>query len=323
MGAAANLAGDVTGGGSSMLLKLLPLLALALLGFLGYKQFAGDQMPHDNAHKPAINTKAGMPAKAMVDSALNIVVKDGKYVISGVVPDEKTKAEIIAKAKAAYGEGNVDASGLKIDANAKAPDWLAKLGDAFGALKGAASGTVLSFAGAAVKLEGIAGAAADALLAKLKGFFPAITMAAPINEAAVAEEAEKKAAEALTALPANFTAAQLVEALNLEIINFASGDATIPKDREDLLTKSAEYIKKLPADAKIEVGGHTDNRGAAAGNLTLSGKRADAVKAFLVKAGVNAAALTSKGYGLEHPKASNDTDAGRFANRRIEFTVAK
>ena len=98
VGAAAHLAGDVTGGGSSMLLKLLPLLGLALLAFLGYKYCAGDPMPNANANKPTINTNAGMTAKAMVDSSLNIVVKDGKYIISGVVPDEKTKAEKIGRA---------------------------------------------------------------------------------------------------------------------------------------------------------------------------------------------------------------------------------
>ncbi len=320
VGAAANLAGDAAAGGSSMLFKLLPLLALALLAFLGYQYCAGQPTDTANVNKPAVATTTPMPAKAMVDSSLNIVVKDGKYVISGVVPDQKTKDDIIAKATAAYGAGNFDVAGLKIDANAKAPEWLAKLGDAFGALKGAGNGAVLSFTGAAVKLEGLAGAAAQGLLDKLKGFFPSISLAGAIDEGMAAKDAEMKAEEALKKLGDNFTAAQLAEALNLEIINFPSGGAGIPKDREKLLTDNAAYIKKLPAGSHLEVGGHTDNTGNAAGNTALSGKRADAVKAFLEKAGVAAGVLTAKGYGPDKPKASNDTAAGKFANRRIEFT---
>jgi outer membrane protein OmpA-like peptidoglycan-associated protein len=305
-----------------MLFKLLPLLALALLAFLGYK-YCVTEPAHNNTAAVATPTPAAKPGAKAIDSSLNIAVRDGKYFLSGVIPDEKTKQEIIDKATAAYGAGNFDVSGLKIDANAKAPDWLGKLGDAFTALKGAANGAVLSFAGAGVKLEGLAGAAAQGLMDKLKGLFPTISLAVPVNEATAAEEAEKKAGDALSALPANFTVEQLAEAMNLQIINFPSGGATIPKDREDILTRSAEFIKKLPADAKLEVGGHTDNRGAAATNSALSAKRADAVKAFLVGKGVNAAALTTKGYGPEKPIASNDTDSGRFQNRRIEFTVAK
>jgi outer membrane protein OmpA-like peptidoglycan-associated protein/uncharacterized protein YidB (DUF937 family) len=328
-GSAANLAGDAADAGGSMLFKLLPLLALALLAFLGYKYCATDDThvataPNTNAAKPATSPVAG--AK-MIDSSLVIVNKDGKYTVSGVVPSEAAKAELEAALKAAYGEGKYDISGVKIDANAKAPDWWGKLKDILPAL--AVPGAIFSVNGPDIKLEGVPAAVGQGLLDKLKGFFGTgfnFSLAKPIDDAAaatIAEEAEKKALSALAALPANFTPAQLVEALNLEIINFKSGDSVIPKDREDLLIKSAEYIKKLPADAKIEVGGHTDSRGAAATNLALSQKRADAVKAFLAKNGVNAAALTTKGYGPDKPVASNDTEEGRFQNRRIEFTVGK
>ena len=183
---------------------------------------------------------------------------------------------------------------------------------------------MLSFDGPNIKLAGVTGAAGTTLLEKLKGIFGTafnLTMAAPVNEAAAAEEAEKKATTALGALGDNFTPAQLQEALNLQIINFASGNAAIPKDREDLLTESAKYIKKLPANAVVEVGGHTDNKGAAAKNQTISQGRADAVKGFLVKAGVNATTLTTKGYGPSKPMASNDTEDGRFKNRRIQYTI--
>jgi OOP family OmpA-OmpF porin len=69
------------------------------------------------------------------------------------------------------------------------------------------------------------------------------------------------------------------------------------------------------------VGGYSDNVGVAASNLALSKKRAEAVRAFLVKHGVPADSLTAQGFGDAHPIADNATASGRFANRRIDFAV--
>jgi OmpA-OmpF porin, OOP family len=144
-----------------------------------------------------------------------------------------------------------------------------------------------------------------------------------LDAAAAVKNAAAAAAGALGALKPGYTADELVKALNLEIINFASGSNGIPKENEELLKKSAAAIVGAPAGTKLEVGGYTDNKGAAAGNLTLSQKRAAAVMAYLVKNGVKADGLTAKGHGADNPKASNETEEGRFQNRRIEFSVAK
>ena len=71
----------------------------------------------------------------------------------------------------------------------------------------------------------------------------------------------------------------------------------------------------------IEVGGHTDSTGSAAGNKTLSDRRANAVMNYLTKAGVPASSITAVGYGQDKPVATNDTADGKRQNRRIEFTV--
>ena len=144
-----------------------------------------------------------------------------------------------------------------------------------------------------------------------------------LDTAAAVKNAAAAAAGALGALKPGYTADELVKALNLEIINFASGSNGIPKENEELLKKSAAAIVAAPAGTKLEVGGYTDNKGAAAGNLTLSQKRAAAVMAYLVKNGVKSDGLTAKGHGVDNPKASNETEEGRFQNRRIEFSVAK
>ena len=73
----------------------------------------------------------------------------------------------------------------------------------------------------------------------------------------------------------------------------------------------------------VTVEGHTDADGAAAFNQDLSQKRADAVVAYLVSRGVNADNVTAIGYGETQPIASNDTQEGMAANRRIEFKVTR
>jgi len=74
------------------------------------------------------------------------------------------------------------------------------------------------------------------------------------------------------------------------------------------------------ADLKVSIEGHTDNVGNGRANMTLSEKRAAAVKAYLVSTlGVSAARLTSKGYGDTKPVADNTTPEGRQKNRRVEL----
>jgi outer membrane protein OmpA-like peptidoglycan-associated protein len=109
--------------------------------------------------------------------------------------------------------------------------------------------------------------------------------------------------------------------MNLAIINFPSGRAERPPDTLEIIETSAEAIRRAPPGATIEIGGHTDNIGDPASNLALSQARADVVKGALVNAGVPALMLTTKGYGDTRPIATNGTDAGRYQNRRIEYTV--
>lgn len=126
---------------------------------------------------------------------------------------------------------------------------------------------------------------------------------------------------ALNALPDPYTADQLVRALNILIINFETAKFDVPARRYAALQKAAGYIKKLPADVILEIGGHTDNTGIPANNQKLSENRASSVKDFLVKNGVNGSILQIRGYGADRPKRDNNTDAGRYMNRRIEYSI--
>jgi outer membrane protein OmpA-like peptidoglycan-associated protein len=75
--------------------------------------------------------------------------------------------------------------------------------------------------------------------------------------------------------------------------------------------------------ANVEIQGHTDNTGNAASNLKLSQKRADAVKAWLVKNGIAAERMTTKGFGQTEPVGDNKTASGRAKNRRVHFQLIK
>lgn len=135
--------------------------------------------------------------------------------------------------------------------------------------------------------------------------------------------ATQKATAALAALKPGFTAQDLVGALNFNVINFASASAAIPADSSDFLNKAAMAIRSAPAGTIIEIGGYTDKTGDSATNLQLSQQRADAVREYLVRQGVDPAALVAKGYGDSRPVGSNDTEEGKFHNRRIEFAVLR
>jgi len=102
-------------------------------------------------------------------------------------------------------------------------------------------------------------------------------------------------------------------------ILFDVGLAVVKPPSMGTISQIAKLLKDNPA-LKLEVGGHTDADGDAAKNLTLSQARADAVKKALVDAGIDAARLTTKGYGATKPVDVNTTLEGKANNRRVEFT---
>lgn len=118
------------------------------------------------------------------------------------------------------------------------------------------------------------------------------------------------------------TAKDLADALaakgsvTLNNILFDTGKATIAASSEAPLSLVAQVLKE-DGDLKLEVQGHTDNVGGKDANLKLSKDRAESVKAYLVKAGIDASRLTTAGFGDAQPVASNDTEDGRAQNRRV------
>jgi len=108
--------------------------------------------------------------------------------------------------------------------------------------------------------------------------------------------------------------------LVMDGIVFKTNSAVIDQVSAPVLGRAAVAISKAPK-AKIEIAGYTDNVGKRAYNQKLSERRAASVKAYLVKSGVPASQLTTKGYGQDDPVVDNSSVEARSDNRRIEFHV--
>jgi outer membrane protein OmpA-like peptidoglycan-associated protein len=107
----------------------------------------------------------------------------------------------------------------------------------------------------------------------------------------------------------------------LQQVHFQFGTATILPDSYPVLQEIADLLKANKGIKRMSIEGHTDNRGSAELNKTLSQQRANAVMTWLTQHGIEANRLEAHGYGLERPIETNDTDEGRQKNRRVEFKI--
>lgn len=124
-------------------------------------------------------------------------------------------------------------------------------------------------------------------------------------------------------LPENHGCPKLEEYnFNAKSVQFATGSAKLLPSATKELDKLVTILNEH-ANFNISIEGHTDNTGKAAFNQTLSAKRAESVKAYLVKKGISAERLSAAGFGQDQPIDDNKTVKGRAANRRVEFKLVK
>ena len=153
---------DYSGNDENSILKiLLPLILIGILIALGY-MFCGKSSEktsmtnanmNANANRSSSNreTSSNTSTAKTIDSSFTLKAENGKYIVSGIVPDEATKKQIMDALTAQYGAENVDFAGLKVDANAKpfGAGWWDNFSKMLPSLKGWKTGT-LSFAGNAI-----------------------------------------------------------------------------------------------------------------------------------------------------------------------------
>ncbi|MDR6478218.1 outer membrane protein OmpA-like peptidoglycan-associated protein [Burkholderia sp. OAS925] len=272
-----------------------------------------------DAHQPGV---AAAPSK---NSQFAFSVNEaGKPTFTATVGSEAEKTQLIDELTKRLGQNNYSAN-ITVDPATNPADWLARLDGLV---------PLMSVPGAELKLDGtrieLSGAAANAKLGwqnALKSLFGASYDVGAFDPEHAVEQATvnfRSAVKALLTGNPTCVAADIAKVLNLQVINFGSSSARVPATANDDLGQSARVLNACARNgrvAKLEVAGYSDNVGGEQANLQLSKERAEAVRSYLVKAGVPGDSLRAQGYGQTHPIAGNDTASGRFANRRIEFSA--
>lgn len=178
------------------------------------------------------------------------------------------------------------------------------IGALAGAAVGAGSGALIAgkgHRGTGALIGGVVGAAGGGAIGNYMDR-QAAEMKRKLPEAAIAREGDKL----YVALPSG--------------ILFDVDKKEIKPTARDSIAQAAEVLVKYP-DTYITVEGHTDSTGTSEYNQKLSESRADAVRDMLMRDGVPASRLSSKGYGESAPIADNSTPDGRQLNRRVQLEI--
>lgn len=112
------------------------------------------------------------------------------------------------------------------------------------------------------------------------------------------------------------------QTLTLRDVTFEFNSSRLTMNGKRLLDSLVAFLRsEKTVNAVVE--GHTDSKGSDAYNLKLSKARAESVRTYLIQQGIAAERLQAEGFGESRPVATNDTDEGREANRRVEFVIRK
>lgn len=275
----------------------------------------------DTASAPAA-ASAIAPAPT-ADSHLSFTVdKTGAPAITATLGSEAEKAQLIDALTKRFGAGKFTAN-VSVDPATRPAPWLAHLDGLL---------PLMALPGAEVKIDGmhveLSGTAADAKagwLDKLKALFGSGFDIGVFNvqqAVASATQSFRDSVKSLFGADGSCAADDVARTLNLQVVNFATGSSVVPATAADDLRDSAKVLARCAQrgkPVKLEVAGYSDNVGDKAINLALSKTRAQAVRTYLVARGVPLSTLAAQGYGDADPVDSNDTESGRFHNRRIAF----
>lgn len=237
----------------------------------------------------------------------------GRVVLSGEVLTEDHRSDLVAVAADLVGEANVDDQLTVSGFEARTPGAdgrVADLADAIARL-GVPGPWTADLTDTRLDITATVAGADAALLEALPDTLTSVPTTVTLTPVAASVAAEVVALQAeLDALAAEIRETVVFELGSVELS--AAAAATLDRVADAM----ARY--RLPV---VEVAGHTDNRGPADLNRTLSQERADAVASYLRSQGVAAERLTSRGAGDTEPIDTNDTDAGRARNRRVALTA--
>ncbi|MGY3453531.1 OmpA family protein [Bradyrhizobium sp. USDA 4353] len=241
--------------------------------------------------------------------AFSLQKQDGRVRLSGYVPDDAARRDLIGAATSAFVTETVEDS-LKI-ADGAPKDFVKSLSATFPALARLWSGS-LTAKDATLSVDALAiyDKSADQVRKELADASGNLKL----DEVKIGVKPESPPLPVAECQPA------FEGLLAKGRIRFATGSAELSRESLALLDHIVDVAQRCK-DAEIRIEGHTDNVGDEADNIDLSKRRAAAVVSYISEAGIDTSRMTSEGYGQNRPVASNDSAEGRAQNRRIEFVV--
>lgn len=263
------------------------------------------------------------PPVGTIDPTLAVNNEGDAVTYTANVRDEEARSTIVEALNATFGADKVNGD-VTVDGEVKEADWIPNVDEVVAALN--TPGAELTLTGNDASVGGwLSEEERMTVSEKVRDALgTGISLSELGDKAAEAvRDANERAKAALAALDAEAEAEHIAEALNMSVINFATSSAELPAHGEEIVDGAAAAMQQAPEGAHFIITGHTDSTGDAEGNLELSLARAETVVNELVEAGVDPAMLTAEGLGDTQPVASNDTEYGRFQNRRIEYVVGE
>lgn len=244
-------------------------------------------------------------AAAWLVAGAAFATPNAPIVVTGTVPDEASKAGLLARLRAVYGPELV-VDQLSVGTVSTPASWNEYVQRLIGPNLKLISHGQLKIDGNNVSLRGEV--ADEAQRQQIAG-----DIATSLNPTYTVNNGLRVAASDQGVLDA---------ALANRIIEFESGKAALTDSGKAILDQMSVALQALKG-VKVEVIGHTDNAGSRAGNISLSYARAEAVKAYVASRGIRPDSISVSGEGPDRPVADNRTPEGRARNRRIEFKVVR
>jgi OOP family OmpA-OmpF porin len=254
------------------------------------------------------------PPAAVAVAPFSLSRTDNSLSVQAVVQDQAMKDRIIAEAQSLLDEGTTLDEKITIDPAVALPN-LTALEGLLRVLSTASGDAAVKYDGATVTLTGqVADQAIKAAAARSAA--TAVPGAIVANQLRVPEIDRPPVTEACQTFQS-----RLARLMRHNKIGFRSGTSILNQQSRTSVVRAATLLKSCDS-AQVEVAGHTDNLGAPATSQPLSQRRADTVKAELVRLGVAADRIIARGYGQTRPLVPNTTSAGRIANRRVEIKTS-
>lgn len=268
--------------------------------------------------KTAINSTSSLAVQALPSSQLSITIKDkGElYACHAKVGSSELSAQLVALIQANFAH---TLCVIDVDENLAKTLPLDKLTSVLALLQTVPYAT-LEMNGDKVYINAPNNSDISRLVADIGALLPTMQVAAmpALNAEQAINESVQAATQALNALPDNADAFALARALSMQLIDTAKGD--VPAVNQAVLKLAADRLKNA-ANTRLLVVAHSDESGDLATLRMQSQMMAEAVKRSLVGYGATETQLVAIGVGADFPLADNQTDIGRFKNRRVEFLV--